>query len=304
MVKIISGSSHRDLTNSLASILEIKFVDVVINKFADEEIRIQIKSNLNHENVIILQSTSKPANDNLMELMLLVDAVKRASANKVIAVIPYFGYSRQDRPSYNYGPISARLVATLLESSGIDYIITIDMHSEQSEGFFKIPMQNIDSTELFLQKFNQTIDIPNEDIVVVSPDVGGLNRARKLAKLMNCDVAVIDKYRDNEIGDNKCNATQIIGNVRNKHCIIVDDIIDTGNTILKALELLEKNNILSTIVYGVHCVLSNNAAAKLQKSNIKKIFMTNTIAYEKKLPEKFEIIEISELIKKALEWML
>ncbi|CAL7959247.1 Ribose-phosphate pyrophosphokinase [Alphaproteobacteria bacterium] len=291
MAKMIAGNSCKDLAYGLSQYLGLEYWDVKIKRFADEELRVQLTAHLYEEDAIIVQSTCKPANDHLMELLLLVDAAKRSGAHKVIALIPYFGYSRQDRPFYEWGPTSARLVATMLEAAGVDHLITLDLHSKQSEGFFKIGVQNIDSIPLFAS----TID-KSRDLVVVSPDVGGLIRARKLSESLDCGLAIINKSRKEH---NTCQMDDIIGNVTRKHCIIVDDITDTGGTLCKASILLREHGAFSVQVVVTHPVLSGNATARLEQAPIEKIITTGSVP-QNSLPAKFEIVNIIPLIASAL----
>lgn len=292
MTKIIAGSSNPKLAKQLSQAFNIKYSETHIERFQDGELRVQIKEDLHNEDVIIVQSTSRPANDNLMELLLLIDTAKRAGARHVMALIPYFGYSRQDKPSYPFGPISARLVASLLETAGVDHVITLDLHSQQSEGFFKVSAQNIDTTPLFIEPFKN-----HSNIMIVSPDIGGTNRARKLSGLLGTDLAVINKTRQ---APNTCQMDEIIGNVSNHHCIIIDDIIDTGETLCKAADLLMKHGALSIEAIASHAVFSGQAITNLENSIIKKIIVTDSITQEN-LPNKFEVFNIAPLCIKNLQ---
>lgn len=287
MAKIIGGSSNKTLLQDLNKVLGFDFIDAKIERFADQELRIELQSSLYNENVLIVQSTSCPANDHLMELLLLVDAVKRLGAKKIVALIPYFGYSRQDRRSYDFSPISASLVANILESSGVDHLITFDLHSKQLEGFFNIGVQNIDPLELFASFIKE-----KNNVAIVSPDVGGMVRARKLGSILSVEIAVINKIRKNY---NECSMNEIIGDVKGKNCVLVDDIVDTGNTLCKAAELVIKNGALSVEVFVSHAVLSKDAMDKLEKAHIKKIITTKTIE-QKKLPSKFVVIDIVPIL--------
>lgn len=289
-MKIIAGSSNIILAESIAKYLSVPCIKANVKKFEDQELRIQIEENLYEEEVIIVQSTSKPANDNLLELLLLADTAKRAGARRIIAVIPYFGYGRQDRPSYLHGPISASLVASMLEVSGINRIITLDLHSKQIEGFFKIGVQNLDSASLFMNLFEQ------ENLVVVSPDIGGLSRAQNLSKRLNSGLVVINKTRHTS---GQCQMTDLIGEVTNKNCIIIDDIIDTAGTICSAADLLKKKGALSVRVCASHPVLSGNAIDLIEKSCIEKLYITNSIMH-KILPSKIEVIDLKEVLANLL----
>jgi ribose-phosphate pyrophosphokinase len=287
MTKIIGGSSSKKIAYDLAVNLNVDYVDAVVAKFADQELRIQLSSHLYEENVIIVQSTCKPTNDHLMELLLLIDAVKRAGSHRIIAAIPYFGYSRQDRSSYECGPISAKLVATLLESAGVDHIIVVDLHSKQIEGFFKIGVQNIDPTSFFAAYIEKS-----NDIVVISPDIGGLIRARRLAGILQADLAIINKTRNDY---NSCEMNTIIGNISGKNCVIIDDIIDTGETICKATALLRQQGAKGVRIIATHAVLSNEARQKLAEAPIDSILLTNSIPQELD-SNRFKILDITPII--------
>ncbi|MEI7493496.1 MAG: ribose-phosphate diphosphokinase [Alphaproteobacteria bacterium] len=295
MTKIIAGSSSKKLAQQLSTNLNIAQVEAFIERFEDEELRVQLADGVHEEDVIIVQSTSKPANDHLMELLLLVDAAKRSGARRVIALVPYFGYSRQDRPSYAFGPISARLVATLIEAAGVDHLITLDLHSQQAEGFFQIGVQNIETLTLFADLLKSQ---PN--LMVVSPDIGGMIRARKLSSLLGVDLAVINKIRTTH---NTCQMGEIIGNVAGKNCVLVDDIVDTGGTLCKAAALLMQHGALSVEAIATHAVLSGQAVANIEASVIKKITVTGTIE-QTQLPAKFAVADISVLLGKNLKRMI
>lgn len=301
MAKIIAGSSNRKLSKELAGILDLEYIEARIDYFADRELRVQLYSNLLNEYAIIVQSTSTPVNDNIMEFCLLADTAKHACAKKVIAVIPYFGYSRQDRLSYNYGPISCKLVATLMESSGmIDAFITIDLHSPQSEGFFSVPIHNLSMTGLFSDLIKQQ-NGNLQDIVIVSPDIGGFVRAREMGNALNTEVAVINKSRKTY---NECEMHEIIGDIKGKHCIILDDIIDTGNTLCKAAELLMQRGAKSVEAFVTHAVLSSDGAIKnIEASKLENITITNTIQ-QTKLPKKFSILDITPILAENLRKMI
>lgn len=291
MTKIISGNSSKKLARDLSEYLGMEYLDAQIERFADQELRVQLAKHIHRDDAIIVQSTCRPANDHLMELLLLVDAAKRAGANKVTALIPYFGYSRQDRVSYEWGPVSARLVATLLEASGVDHIITLDLHSHETEGFFKIGVQNIDPTPLFVAAINKP-----SNLVVVSPDVGGFIRAKRLSESLDADLATINKSRSKH---NKCQMDSVIGDVAGKNCLIVDDIADTGETLCKAATLLKENGAANIDAIVTHPVLSGDAAGKLDKAPLGKIITTNSIP-QNSLPPKFIIIDIIPVIARAI----
>jgi len=287
---IIGGSSHPILAGQIADIMKCEYVLADTKKFADQELKIQVNKDLYGEDVIILQSTTRPANDNLMELLLLADTAKRASCNKITAVIPYSGYSRQDRPSYEYGPISASLVARLIETSGIDKVVTVDMHSKQSEGFFKIGVKNLDPTDCFINALPK-----NSNYMVVSPDIGGLPRARVLASKLGTDLAIINKTRDIQ---GKCIMSGVIGNVTGKDCIIIDDIVDTGGTLWEAVKILMQSGANSVSACIIQAVFSENCIDRIAQAGFAEFFVTDTVDHQS-LPSFINVIQTSELIVKA-----
>ena len=288
---IVAGTSHVELAEAIALGLRCRLIIAQIKKFEDQELRIQVDGNLYEQEVVIVQSTSKPANDYLIELLLLADTAKRAGARRIIAVIPYFGYSRQDRPSYSHGPISASLVATLLEASGVDRVLTLDLHSKQTEGFFKIGVQNFDTITLFANLF-----CDKENQIVVSPDVGGVMRAQKLADMLNVELAVINKTR---LTDGRCVMNNIIGDVANKNCIIIDDIIDTGGTLCRAAELLIENKAKSVSACVTHGVFSGSCINLIENSSFSNFYITNSIKHYN-LPRKTQVIKVADIFIHAL----
>lgn len=288
---LIGGTNNPELAKNLSNKIHAKYVQADVQRFEDQELRIQINEPLNQKDVIIFGSTSKPANDHLMEILLITDTAKRAGAKNIIAVMPYFGYSRQDRPSYNHGPISISLIATLLEAAGITKIITIDLHSKQSEGFFRIGVQNLDSTNLFTKFFKNT-----GNLTVVSPDIGGVARAQAFCKALNCDLAIINKTRKQ---NNECVMDQLIGNVNGKNCIIVDDIVDTAGTLCKAVDLLIRNGAKSVDACITHPVFSKNAMVLISKSALGSLYVSDSIIHGNLSP-KVKIVHVVDLLAKAL----
>ena len=289
---IIGGSSHPKLTRYLAEKISCPWLIADTKRFTDQELKVCINQDVYEQDVVIVQSTTRPANDHLMELLLLADTTKRAGCNRITAVVPYFGYSRQDRPSYAYGPISASLVARLIETSGIDKIITVDLHSKQSEGFFKIGVKNLDPTELFAHAFPV-----QGNYTVVSPDVGGLFRARRLALKLNTDLAILNKTRN---AQGECSMSAVIGNVVGKHCIVVDDIVDTGNTLCAAGALLMESGAQAVSVCITHAVFSENCVARIQKAGFSECFITDTIDHHN-VPSFMKILSTRDLIVNALQ---
>ncbi len=295
MKKIIAGTTSRSLAKSLALNLGIQEISVSIERYLDQELKVQLAEDVCSDDIIIVQSTSKPANDHLMELLLLVDAARRLGARRVIACVPYFGYSRQDRPSYKFAPISASLVASIMETAGIDHLVTLDLHSQQIEGFFKIGVQNLDTIEVFASHLKNR---PN--LMIISPDIGGTIRAKKLSGLLGTDLAVINKTRKSS---NTCEMESIIGNVQGFECVIVDDIIDTGQTLCKAAEILINQGASCVEVMASHAVFSGDSLKNIENSAIKKVTVTNSIE-QKILPKKFNVIDIAPIVSNYLNKLI
>ena len=276
-MKLIAGNSNNNLAVSIAQHCGQHLCEVELIKFADNELSCMIKENVRGEDVFIIQSICNPANDNLMELLILMDACKRASAGRITAVIPYFGYARQDRKPVSRTPITARLVANMLEAAGANRIVTMDLHAGQIQGFFDIPVDDLGAMPLFV---NDLETHPNRMViarngVIVSPDAGGVARARKVAKKLQLDIAIIDKRREQA---NQIASMNVIGNVNKKKCIIVDDIVDTGNTLIKAAEALKKEGAIEVSAYITHGVLSKGGGRKMEESDaLSNLVITDTI---------------------------
>jgi ribose-phosphate pyrophosphokinase len=277
-MKIISGSSNRKLAEKIAKNLGLKLLDTKISRFGDSELKVQVNDNIGDE-VAIIQSTNAPVNDHLMELLLLADTAKRAGAKRIVAIVPYFGYSRQDRCTYKYGPISASLVIRMLEASGITEVITFDLHSQQLEGMFNIPVTNLSTESIFFSMLEHM-----KNIIIVSPDIGGISRARNYSSLMGADLAIINKSRDQ---NNQCAMSEIIGKVQGKNCIIVDDIVDGAATICLATELLLANGALSVEATVTHGVLSGNAMEKIDNSKLSHLYISDTQQKQTKVTENY-----------------
>ncbi|MDR0296644.1 MAG: ribose-phosphate diphosphokinase [Rickettsia sp.] len=291
-MKILAGLSHKKLARYLAKELNAQYVETYITTFDDSETKVQILEDVQGCDVVIVQSTSRPTNNHLMELLLLVDTVKRVRASQITAVIPYFGYSCQDRRSYNFAPVPARLIANMLEVAGVDRIITVDLHSQQLEGFFKIAVQNLESISLFapvIEAYNNSI--------IVSPDIGGFVRIGVVNKLFNMNIAVINKSRDS---DDQCQMSEIIGNISGKHCLLIDDIVDSGETICKGPKLLMEVGALSVNAFITHPVLSGASKKNIENSDIMNVYVTDTIETSD-LPSKFHVISVTPIIAAALQ---
>jgi len=298
LMKILSGTSNLSLSRSIARQLKLKLVNTNIKSFADGEVYVEINENIRGNSVFVIQSTSTPANDNLMELLLCIDALRRSSAKNITAVIPYFGYARQDRKVVPRTSISAKLVSNLITNAGASRIVTVDLHSGQIQGFFDIPVDNLFTTPLFTRYIKK--NLKNKNLICVSPDVGGVQRTRGLATKINVDLAIIDKRRSQP---GKSQVMRIIGNVQNKECIIVDDIIDSGGTIVNAVDALIREGAKSVYVFVTHAVLSGEAINKIKKSKINKLIITDSIDNTKKIKNvsKIQVLSIAPLMAEAIK---
>ena len=298
LMKILSGTSNPSLSKSISKQLKLKLVNTNIKKFADGEIYVEINENIRGNSVFVVQSTATPANDNLMELLLCIDALRRSSAKNITAVIPYFGYARQDRKVVPRTSISAKLVSNLITNAGAHRVVTVDLHAGQIQGFFDMPVDNLFTTPIFKRYIRK--NIKSKNLICVSPDAGGIERTRGLATKIDADLAIIDKRRP-EPGKSK--VMNIIGNVQGKDCIIVDDIIDSGGTIVNAAEALIKKGAKNVHVFVTHAVLSGDAVNKIQKSKIKKLIITDTIDNSKKIRKagKIEVLSIAQLMAEAIK---
>ena len=297
-MKILSGTSNTKLSKEISKLLKLKLVNTNIKRFSDGEIYIEINENIRGNSVFVIQSTSNPANDNLMELLLCIDALRRSSAKNITAVIPYFGYARQDRKVVPRTSISAKLVSNLITKAGADRVVTVDLHAGQIQGFFDIPVDNLYATPIFYRHIKKNLKLNN--LVCVSPDVGGVARTRGLSKLLNVNLAIVDKRRP---APGKSEVMNIIGDIKNKICIIVDDIIDSGGTIVNAAKMLKSKGAKEIHVYITHGVLSGDAAKKIKNSPIKKLVITDTIDNSKKINnvKNIEVLSISNLLGEALK---
>ena len=297
-MKILAGNSNKSLSQKISKYLKNKLVNSSIRKFSDGELYIEINENIRGNSIFIIQSVSSPANDNLMELLLCIDALKRSSAKNITAVIPYFGYARQDRKVVPRTSISAKLVSNLITKAGADRVVTLDLHSGQIQGFFDIPVDNLYATPIFARHIKKKIKTNN--LICVAPDVGGTARARALGKMLNIDLAIIDKRRPKP---GKSEVMNVIGKVDNKTCIIVDDIIDSGGTIVNAAKALKNNGAKDVHVYCSHGVLSGNAVEKIKNSKVKNLVITDTIDNISKVKKakNIEILTISHLVGEAIK---
>jgi ribose-phosphate pyrophosphokinase len=271
-MKIVAGNSNPLLAKSIANYLDMDLARCAVRRFADQEIFVELQENVRGEDVFIIQSTSFPANDNLMEMLIITDALRRSSARRITAVVPYYGYARQDRRATGRTPISAKLVANLITEAGTDRVLTIDLHAGQIQGFFDIPTDNLYSAPVFTRDIKERYETKN--VVVVSPDVGGVVRARAIAKRIDAQLAIVDKRRERP-GESE--VMNIIGDVEGRDCILVDDIVDSGGTLCNAAEALLAKGAVSVTAYITHGVLSGGAVARITASKLKELVITDSI---------------------------
>ena len=271
-MKLIAGNSNRPLAEAISAYLGIALTQAAIRRFSDMEIFVEILDNMRGQDVFVLQSTSYPANDNLMELLILIDALKRASAKRITAVIPYYGYARQDRKTGPRTPISAKLVANILTTAGAQRVLTLDLHAGQIQGFFDIPVDNLMSAPVFTTDINENLN--GSDLVIVSPDVGGVVRARAIASRLDADLAIIDKRRERAGVSEVMN---IIGEVDGRKCVLVDDIVDSAGTLCNAAEALIKEGASEVAAYVTHGVLSGGAVGRVSASPLEELVITDSI---------------------------
>jgi ribose-phosphate pyrophosphokinase len=271
-MKLVAGNSNRPLAEAIGSYLKIPLARCVVRRFADMEIFVEVQENVRGEDVFVIQSTSAPANDHLMELLIIIDALKRASARRITAVVPYYGYARQDRKPGPRTPISAKLVANMIVEAGADRMLTLDLHAGQIQGFFDIPTDNLFAAPVMVQDIKHLF--PTDNLMVISPDVGGVVRARGLAKRIDAPLAIVDKRRERP-GDSE--VMNVIGDVTGRTCILVDDIVDSGGTLVNAAEALLNHGATLVTGYISHGVLSGGAVARVMASRLKELVITDSI---------------------------
>ena len=296
-MKILSCNSNLPLADSISKELNLKLVNAEVKRFSDMEVFVEVKENVRGEDMFVIQSTSYPANDNLMELLVTLDALRRASAKRITAVIPYFGYARQDRKSGPRTPISAKLVANLITSAGADRVLTMDLHAGQIQGFFDIPTDNLFAAPVFVKDIKDKYsDVPT---IVVSPDVGGVLRARAIARRINAGLAIIDKRREKPGASEVMN---IIGDVSKHHCILVDDIVDSGGTLCNAAQALVSAGAISVDAYVTHGVLSGSAVSRVLNSPLQNLVTTDSIQATEpiKLASNIRQISIATILGEAI----
>jgi len=294
-LKILSGSANVDLAESICSHIGCKLTHVLREQFSDGEIRIEIDENVRGDDVFVVQPTSSPVNFHLMELCLMIDALKRASARRITAVVPYYGYARQDRKVAPRVPISAKLVADFLTVAGMHRLMTIDLHAGQIQGFFNCPVDNLFAAPVFMEYMRDV----GEELVVVSPDAGGVERARAYAKRLDAGLAIVDKRRD---APNQAKAMHLIGNVRGKTAIVLDDMVDTAGTMCAAGQVLADNGAKKILACATHPVLSGPAIERLDKSVFSQILVTDTIPLDarKRMCQKIKVLSVAELLSRAI----
>lgn len=296
-MKLFSGNANKRLGEDIARYLDIKVGNCVVRRFADQEIFVEIRENVRGEDCFVLQSTSYPANDHLMELLIMIDALRRSSARRITAVLPYFGYARQDRKPGPRTPISAKLVANLITEAGADRVLTLDLHAGQIQGFFDIPTDNLYAVPEIARDVKANYEIDN--VMVVSPDVGGVVRARALARRLNAPLAIVDKRRDKP-GESE--VMNVIGEVSGRDCLLIDDIIDSGGTLCNAAEALLANGATSVTAYISHGVLSGGAVARITSSKLKELVITDSIQPTSAVEaaHNIRVIGIADLIGEAI----
>ena len=296
-MKLVAGNANRPLAESIATYLKVPLAKATVRRFADQEIFVEIGENVRGEDVFVIQSTSSPTNDHLMELLIITDALRRASAKRVTAVIPYFGYARQDRKSAARTPISAKLVANLIAHAGVDRVLTIDLHAGQIQGFFDIPTDNLFAAPVMVRDVKERLN--HSAKVVVSPDVGGVVRARALAKRIDAPLAIVDKRRERP-GESE--VMNIIGDVAGRSCLLVDDIVDSGGTLCNAAEALLEAGATEVYAYITHAVLSGGAVSRITGSKLKELVVTDSIQPTEavKVARNIRVITIAPLMGEAI----
>ncbi len=296
-IKLFSGNSNRPLAEAIAKAMEMKLGECVVTKFSDGETWVEITENVRGRDIFVIQPTSAPANDHLMELLIIIDALKRASADRITAVMPYYGYARQDRKVLPRTPISSKLVADLLTAAGANRILTMDLHAGQIQGFFNIPVDHLFAKPVLIEHLRKTF---NDGLVVVAPDAGGAERARSFAKLLNSPMAMIDKRRSKP---NESEVMHIIGDVAGKKAVIIDDIIDTGGTIVKAAQAIKKEGATDVYACCTHPVLSGKAVDNIESSCIKEMIVTDTIVLSEKARAcaKIKTLSVAKVLAEAIK---
>jgi ribose-phosphate pyrophosphokinase len=296
-MQIFAGNSNIKLANDICRYLDVKMAKATVGRFSEGEIRVMIEENVRGRDVFVMQSTCPPVNDNLMELLIMLDALKRASAKRVTAVIPYFGYARQDRKDMPRVPITAKLVANLVTTAGADRVLTIDLHAGQIQGFFDIPLDHLFAVKVLMDYFTKK---KIRDLVVVSPDVGGIKMARAYAKRINADLAIVDKRR---VDDKETEVMNILGTVKSKNAVIVDDMVATAGSLVEATQALKQAGARDIYAAITHPVLSGPAIERIHKSSLKELLVTDTIPIDrlKKMNGRIKVLSVAPLLGEAIK---
>jgi ribose-phosphate pyrophosphokinase len=296
-MKLLAGNSNRPLAQAIAAYLRVELTSATVHRFADMEIFVEIHENVRGEDMFIIQSTSYPANDNLMELLVCIDALRRASARRITAVMPYFGYARQDRKPLPRTPISAKLVANLITEAGANRVLTLELHAGQIQGFFDIPVDNLYGAPLMAPDIANNLGTDN--VLIVSPDVGGVARARAYAKRLDANLAIIDKRRERAGVSEVMN---VIGDVEGRHCVLVDDIVDSGGTLCNAADALLASGASSVQAYCTHGVLSGGAVARIAASSLDRLVITDSIRPTEgvRVTDKVRVLSVAQLMGEAI----
>jgi len=292
-LKLFSGNANRPLTDEIAQYLHIPIADADLTRFSDGEVFVQINENVRGADVFVVQPTCPPVNDNLMELLIMIDALKRASAHRITAVLPYYGYARQDRKVQPRVPITAKLVADLLEAAGVDRVLALDLHAGQIQGFFNIPVDHLFAAPVIIDYLGKK-DL--RDPVIVSPDAGGVERARAIAKRLKAGLAIIDKRRD---GPNVAVVMHLIGEVEGKDVVVIDDMIDTAGTLIQAVSALEREGARRIVACGVHPVLSGPALDRIKSSPLEEVVVTNSIPVARRSAQ-ITVLTVAPLLGEAI----
>ena len=295
-LKLFAGNAHPELAQEIAKVLKTHVGQASVGRFPDGEVEVKIQENVRGADCFIIQPTSFPANDNLMELLLLVDALKRASARRITAVIPYFGYGRQDRKAEPRVPISAKLVSKMIEAAGVNRVLTMDLHAGQIQGFFDIPVDHLYANPVLVSYF-QKKKIRTEDLVVVSPDAGGVERARAFAKRLESGLAIIDKRR---LSPREAAVMHVVGDVKGKIALIIDDLVDTGGTLVKAAQALKESGAIKIMAAAAHGVLAGPAIERLNASPVEELVITNSIPLSHKDAARIRVLSVAPLLAEAI----
>jgi ribose-phosphate pyrophosphokinase len=296
-LKLLTGNANRVLAEEIAQYLRVPLADAEVTRFSDGEVYVQVNENVRGADVFVIQPTCPPVNDSLMELLIMVDAMKRASARRITAVLPYYGYARQDRKVQSRVPISARLVADLLEAAGIDRVLALDLHAGQIQGFFSVPVDHLFAGPVVMIDYLKKKDL--RDPVIVAPDAGGVERARAMAKRFDAGLAIVDKRRE---GPNSAVAMHLIGDVKGRDAIVIDDIIDTAGTLVQAVSAIDREGARRILACGVHAVLSGPSLARIKDSPIEEVVVTNSIPLpdDKRQVSRITVLTVAPLLGEAI----